>query len=45
VSSFLDQNWKWIVGSILVVIVAIVVILVFAGTGWLDLSPFQYSEF
>ncbi|HZL99603.1 MAG TPA: hypothetical protein VFD43_05050 [Planctomycetota bacterium] len=42
-SSVLHEHWKWVVGSIVIVIGAIVVIMLLGGVQ--DMSPFQYGEF
>jgi hypothetical protein len=42
-SSFMHEHWKWIVGSIVLVVVAIVLIMLFSGGQ--DMSPFQYGTY
>jgi hypothetical protein len=42
-SSLIHEHWKWIVGSIVFVVVAIVLIMLF-GEGQ-DMSPFQYGAY
>ena len=42
-SSFIHEYWVWILGSIALVVVAIVLIMLLGGGQ--DMSPFQYGEF
>ncbi|HVQ26144.1 MAG TPA: hypothetical protein VMV01_13245 [Planctomycetota bacterium] len=41
-TSLLHEHWKWIVGSIVLVVAAIVLIMLLGDE---DMSPFQYSQF
>lgn len=44
-SSFVHEHWKWIVGSIVFMVVAIVLIMLFGGGQGQDMSPFQYGTY